>query len=995
MINIQDTAYPVIKAGSSRKRLERAFSPDAEDLEFARKHVRGQTQQVCFLILLKTTQRLARFLPVSDIPYQVVSIVSRKMGLKKPPEEIKSYDRSGSKARHVLLIRNHLNITPFEKNAGKMARETAEKTARIKTELADVINVILEDLIKNRIELPAFRTLSDLATKAVVEANNEYFNLIFNALPETSVKRLDSLLMAGGRPKSDWDLIRKDSGAPTVKNIRALINILKWLRKFPTLPEVIKSVPDRKIRQLSEEAMSMDAASIARLKEKRRYTLLLLGVRYKKARIYDDLGDMLIKRVRKMNRLGKQAMDAYHLKHINEAHNLINILRDVLSLSPGKMSHKKFREIAGEKPEKIIEKCDNFNAHANNNYLHFLPPYYKGIRAVLFQILNIFRLRVAGADKSTEKIIQFLQSLHKVKAPRIPLSTTVTSENGFSKLLTLPTNWISESWKVLIFQKKKINPEDLAERRFLEICAFCHIANELQTGDLYIPGAEHLSDYREQLISWDEYREKIKEYSDQAGIPVTGKRFVQSLKNRLNQTSVKVDQAFPDNEYVSIINGEPHIKRLSKSSVPKGFQNADEALLGKTKKTNIIDILRDSQHWIDWCKPFGPVTGMKAKISEQLTSYITTTFCYGCGLGPSQTSRSIPGANRRHLSFIHDRHITENMLDEANIRVINSYKKFSLTRFWGQGKSASADGTKWNIYEKNLLSEYHIRYGGYGGIGYYHVADNYIAFFSRFIPCGVWEGIHILDGLMQHNSDLEPDTVYSDTQGQNAPIFGLAYLLGINLMPRIRNWKNLTMFRSDGSQKYEHIDELFSDTINWPLIETNLKDMLRIALSVREGKITASTILKKLGTKSRKNKLYYAFRELGRATRTSFLLDYIHSLELRKAIQSGTNKSEAFNGFTKWVSFGKNATITANDREDQKKSIKFNQLVSNLIILHNADAMTKAINQLKAENFHISNEIKEALSPYRTEHINRFGVYQINISKKPEPMQLGLNSEAG
>jgi hypothetical protein len=25
---------------------------------------------------------------------------------------------------------------------------------------------------------------------------------------------------------------------------------------------------------------------------------------------------------------------------------------------------------------------------------------------------------------------------------------------------------------------------------------------------------------------------------------------------------------------------------------------------------------------------------------------------------------------------------------------------------------------------KNLLSEYHIRYGGYGGIGYYHVSDS-------------------------------------------------------------------------------------------------------------------------------------------------------------------------------------------------------------------------------------------------------------------------------
>jgi len=62
-----------------------------------------------------------------------------------------------------------------------------------------------------------------------------------------------------------------------------------------------------------------------------------------------------------------------------------------------------------------------------------------------------------------------------------------------------------------------------------------------------------------------------------------------------------------------------------------------------------------------------------------------------------------------------------------------------LPGFWGSGKRVSADGTKWDLYEQNLLSEYHIRYGEYGGIGYYHVSDTYIDLFSHFIPCGVWE----------------------------------------------------------------------------------------------------------------------------------------------------------------------------------------------------------------------------------------------------------------
>jgi TnpA family transposase len=144
----------------------------------------------------------------------------------------------------------------------------------------------------------------------------------------------------------------------------------------------------------------------------------------------------------------------------------------------------------------------------------------------------------------------------------------------------------------------------------------------------------------------------------------------------------------------------------------------------------------------------------------------------------------------------------------------------------------------------------------------------YIALFSHFIPCGVYEAIHILDGLIKNESDIQPDTLHGDTQAQSAPVFALAYLLGISLMPRIRGLKKLIFFRSDKKSRYKHIDPLFSENINWKLIETLLPDMLRIALSIKAGKITPSTILRRLGTASRKNKLYFAFRELGRVVRT-------------------------------------------------------------------------------------------------------------------------------
>jgi TnpA family transposase len=105
---------------------------------------------------------------------------------------------------------------------------------------------------------------------------------------------------------------------------------------------------------------------------------------------------------------------------------------------------------------------------------------------------------------------------------------------------------------------------------------------------------------------------------------------------------------------------------------------------------------------------------------------------------------------------------------------------------WGKGKTAIVDGTHIELIENNLLGELHIRYGGYGGVAYQHISDTYIALFSNFIACGVWEAVYILDGMIAHQPIQDVDTIHADTQGQSEPVFALAHLLGIQLMPRMR-----------------------------------------------------------------------------------------------------------------------------------------------------------------------------------------------------------------
>jgi hypothetical protein len=203
-----------------------------------------------------------------------------------------------------------------------------------------------------------------------------------------------------------------------------------------------------------------------------------------------------------------------------------------------------------------------------------------------------------------------------------------------------------------------------------------------------------------------------------------------------------------------------------------------------------------------------------------------------------------------------------------------------------------------------------------------HVSDSYIALFSHFIPCGVWEAVYIIEGLLKNDSDIQPDTIHADTQGQSLPVFRLAALLGFELLPRIRNWKDLNFYRPDAGARYQHIDVLFGDnTIDWGLIERHWTDLLRTAISIREGRVSSVTLLRRLENHSRKNQLYRAFRELGCVIRTITLLRFLSEPQLREQIDAMTNKAEAFHGYSEWL-MASGKLIGRNDLLDQLDQVQ-------------------------------------------------------------------------
>jgi TnpA family transposase len=162
---------------------------------------------------------------------------------------------------------------------------------------------------------------------------------------------------------------------------------------------------------------------------------------------------------------------------------------------------------------------------------------------------------------------------------------------------------------------------------------------------------------------------------------------------------------------------------------------------------------------------------------------------------------------------------------------------------------------------------------------------------------------------------------------------------------------------------------------------------MQVVLSIKVGKILPSTLLRKLGNYSRRNRLYFAFRELGRVIRTKFLLKYISDKEFREEINANTNKVEAYNGFSKWLNFG-GEILQENDPEEQEKLIKYNTLVANALIFQNVIDQTRIIKNLMFEGFEVKTEDLKILSPYLTAHIKRFGDYVVDLTETPPPLDI-------
>jgi hypothetical protein len=466
---------------------------------------------------------------------------------------------------------------------------------------------------------------------------------------------------------------------------------------------------------LAAEARVLDVNDIRELSLPKRYTLLVCLLHQTQIETRDHVVDMFLKRVSRIHLKGKEELEQLRERHRTLTESLIGVLAEILQTVDDNQDDGKLAQqlrgllVIHGGTEALRLECDAIAAYSGNNYLPLLWKFYRSHRSALFGMLHLLDIRSTTQDKSLVEALEFLLANEHRRGERLPSAINL--------------DFASEQWRRLVCIRQGENA--WLARRPLEVCVFSYLATELRTGDLCVQGSFSYADYREQLLCWQECEPMIADYCRQLGFESSAKDFVLQLKQWLTQTAEAVDCAYPQNGQVVIsAQGEPVLKRLSRQEPPPGTRRLEMALQERLPERNLLDVLANVQHWTEWARHFGPASGSDPKLIQSAERYIFTTFSYGCNLGPTQTARHTRGRVTPHmLSFVNRQHICAQKIDAALRDIINCYNRFSLPKLWGTGKTAAADGTKFDLYEENLLSEYHIRYGGYGGIAYHHISE--------------------------------------------------------------------------------------------------------------------------------------------------------------------------------------------------------------------------------------------------------------------------------
>lgn len=185
----------------------------------------------------------------------------------------------------------------------------------------------------------------------------------------------------------------------------------------------------------------------------------------------------------------------------------------------------------------------------------------------------------------------------------------------------------------------------------------------------------------------------------------------------------------------------------------------------------------------------------------------------------------------------------------ANALLVAAQNGIPLAHAWGGGEVASADGIRFVVPVKTIHAGPNPKYFGVGrGVTYYNLVSNqFTGLHGITVPGTLRDSLMLLAVVLKQQTELQPTQIMTDTGAYSDVVFGLFRLLGYRFSPRLADIGGSRFWRIDPSL----FNDISRHRVNLARIVENWDDFLRLAGSLKLGRVPATGIMRTLFARTR------------------------------------------------------------------------------------------------------------------------------------------------
>jgi TnpA family transposase len=559
------------------------------------------------------------------------------------------------------------------------------------------------------------------------------------------------------------------------------------------------------------------------------------------------------------------------------------------------------------------------------DFLRLVGDSFHQLRRYTPALLQALQLRAAPAAHELLEGVEVIKGMNARQARKVPEGA--------------PTSFVRKRWAPLV------QTEEGLDRRFYELCVLSELKNALRSGDIWVQDSRQFKDFEDYLLPRPRFTALREQGTLELPIETDCDRFLEARLATLQEQlavveSLAATDALPDAAITKT--GRLKVSPLD-NCVPQEAEALMQQAYSVLPRPKITELLLEVDDWTGFTRHF---THLKSgTTAEDRYLLLTAVLADAINLGLTKMAESCPGVTYAKLTWMQAWHIRDETYAAALAELVNAQFRQPFAAYWGDGTTSSSDGQNFRAGGRGQAGgQVNLKYGQEPGVQFYtHISDQYAPFHTKVINATVRDATHVLDGLLYHESDLRIDEHYTDTAGFTDHLFALMHLLGFRFAPRIRDLADKRLYIYGDARAYLTLASLIGGTVNLKHIRAHWDDILRLAVSIKRGTVSASLMLRKLGSYPRQNGLAVALRELGRIERTLFALDWMQNVELRRRVHSGLNKGEARNALARAVFLNRLGEIRDRRFDNQRYCASGLNLVVAAIILWNTVYLERTI----------------------------------------------------